>query len=61
MNSSIPDYEPISLKGSGCFGYVFEAMDRIHNSPIFFHEILTIKKILINRNTTSYITKSLTK
>ena len=34
MNSSIPDYEPISLKGSGCFGYVFEAMDRIHNRRV---------------------------
>ena len=31
MASSIPDYEPISLRGSGCFGYVIEAMDRIHN------------------------------
>ena len=34
MNSSIPDYEPISLRGSGCFGYVFEAMDRIHNKRV---------------------------
>ena len=31
MTSSIPDYEPISLRGAGCFGYVIEAMDRIHN------------------------------
>ena len=31
MASSIPDYEPISLRGAGCFGYVIEAMDRIHN------------------------------
>ena len=34
MSSSIPDYEPISLRGSGCFGYVFEAMDRIHNTRV---------------------------
>ena len=34
MSSSIPDYEPISLRGSGCFGYVFEAMDRIHNKRV---------------------------
>ena len=34
MSSSIPDYEPISLRGSGCFGYVFEAMDRIHNRRV---------------------------
>ena len=31
MASSIPDYEPISLRGAGCFGYGIEAMDRIHN------------------------------
>jgi glycogen synthase kinase 3 beta len=34
MSSSIPDYEPISLRGSGCFGYVFEAIDRIHNTRV---------------------------
>lgn len=34
MSASIPDYEPISLRGSGCFGYVFEAMDRIHNRRV---------------------------
>jgi glycogen synthase kinase 3 beta len=34
MASSIPDYEPISLRGSGCFGYVIEAMDRIHNTRV---------------------------
>ena len=34
MSASIPDYEPISLRGSGCFGYVFEAMDRIHNKRV---------------------------
>ena len=34
MTSSIPDYEPISLRGSGCFGYVIEAMDRIHNTRV---------------------------
>ena len=31
MNSNIPDYEPISLRGSGAFGYVIEAYDRIHD------------------------------
>ena len=34
MTSSIPDYEPISLRGAGCFGYVIEAMDRIHNKRV---------------------------
>ena len=34
MASSIPDYEPISLRGSGCFGYVIEAMDRVHNTRV---------------------------
>lgn len=34
MTSSIPDYEPISLRGAGCFGYVIEAMDRIHNTRV---------------------------
>lgn len=34
MASSIPDYEPISLRGAGCFGYVIEAMDRIHNTRV---------------------------
>ena len=32
MNSTIPDYEPISLRGSGAFGYVIEAYDRIHDA-----------------------------
>jgi glycogen synthase kinase 3 beta len=31
MDTSIPDYEPISLRGSGAFGYVIEAYDRIHD------------------------------
>ena len=31
MDSNIPDYEPISLRGSGAFGYVIEAYDRIHD------------------------------
>ena len=34
MTSSIPDYEPISLRGAGCFGYVIEAMDRIRNTRV---------------------------
>ena len=34
MTSSIPDYEPISLRGAGCFGYVIEAMDRIHDTRV---------------------------
>ena len=31
MDSIVPDYEPISLRGSGAFGYVIEAYDRIHD------------------------------
>lgn len=31
MDSKIPDYEPISLRGSGAFGYVIEAYDRIND------------------------------
>ena len=31
MNTRIPDYEPISLRGSGAFGYVIEAYDRIND------------------------------
>lgn len=34
MNSNIPDYEPISLRGSGAFGYVIEAYDRIHDARV---------------------------
>ena len=31
MNTKTPDYEPISLRGSGAFGYVIEAYDRIND------------------------------
>ena len=31
MKTETPDYEPISLRGSGAFGYVIEAYDRIHD------------------------------
>ena len=34
MNSTIPDYEPISLRGSVAFGYVIEAYDRIHDARV---------------------------
>ena len=34
MDSSIPDYEPISLRGAGAFGYVIEAKDPIHNKIV---------------------------
>ena len=34
LNSSIPDYEPISLRGSGAFGYVIEAYDKIHDARV---------------------------
>ena len=34
LNSSIPDYEPISLRGSGAFGYVIEAYDRVHDTRV---------------------------
>ena len=31
MDTNVPDYEPISLRGSGAFGYVIEAYDRVHD------------------------------
>ena len=34
LNSSIPDYEPISLRGQGAFGYVIEAYDRVHDTRV---------------------------
>lgn len=34
LSSSIPDYEPISLRGSGAFGYVIEAYDKIHDARV---------------------------
>lgn len=34
LNSAIPDYEPISLRGSGAFGYVIEAYDKIHDARV---------------------------
>ena len=34
MDTVIPDYEPISLRGSGAFGYVIEAYDRIHDARV---------------------------
>lgn len=34
MEQSIPDYEPISLRGSGAFGYVIEAYDRVHDARV---------------------------
>ena len=34
MNSTIPDYEPISLRGQGAFGYVIEAYDRVHDTRV---------------------------
>lgn len=30
METSIPEYDPISLRGSGAFGYVIEAYDKAH-------------------------------
>lgn len=30
-NSFIPDYEPISLRGAGAFGYVIEAYDKVND------------------------------
>ncbi len=29
--TTIPDYEPISLRGAGAFGYVIEAYDRMND------------------------------
>jgi len=34
MRTETPDYEPISLRGSGAFGYVIEAYDRIHDTRV---------------------------
>ena len=34
MNTEVPDYEPISLRGSGAFGYVIEAYDRVHDARV---------------------------
>lgn len=34
METTVPDYEPISLRGSGAFGYVIEAYDRVHDSRV---------------------------
>jgi glycogen synthase kinase 3 beta len=31
---NVPDYEPISLRGAGAFGYVIEAYDRIHDKRV---------------------------
>ena len=34
METTVPDYEPISLRGSGAFGYVIEAYDRVHDNRV---------------------------
>ena len=34
MKSTIPYYEPLSLKGLGTFGYVIEAYDHIHDEKV---------------------------
>ena len=31
MNTIIPDYEPLSFRGAGAFGYVVEAYDRVND------------------------------
>ena len=66
MSSSIPDYEPISLRGSGCFGYVFEAMDRIHNTRVAIKRTHKVDKklsreyeILSKINNCDYVVKLL--
>ena len=32
--TTIPDYEPISLRGAGAFGYVIEAYDKSNDSRV---------------------------
>ena len=66
MTSSIPDYEPISLRGAGCFGYVIEAMDRIHNKRVAIKRTHKVDKklsrefeILSKINTCDYVVKLL--
>lgn len=34
INSNLPSYEPISLRGSGAFGYVIEAYDKVHDARV---------------------------
>ncbi len=34
MNNLIPDYEPISLRGAGAFGYVVEAYDKMRDMRV---------------------------
>ena len=34
METTVPDYEPISLRGAGAFGYVIEAYDRVHDTRV---------------------------
>ena len=66
MTSSIPDYEPISLRGAGCFGYVIEAMDRIHNTRVAIKRTHKVDKklsrefeILSKINNCDYVVKLL--
>ena len=66
MSSSIPDYEPISLRGAGCFGYVIEAMDRIHNTRVAIKRTHKVDKklsreyeILSKINNCDYVVKLL--
>lgn len=34
MNTQVPEYEPLSLRGAGAFGYVIEAYDRVHDTRV---------------------------
>jgi serine/threonine protein kinase len=34
VNSYVPEYEPISLRGSGAFGYVIEAYDKKNDQRV---------------------------
>lgn len=34
IKSTIPEYEPISLRGAGAFGYVIEAYDRANDTRV---------------------------
>lgn len=46
MTSSIPDYIPISLRGSGAFGYVIEAKDPVHNRRVAIKRTHKVEKTL---------------
>ena len=46
MNSTVRDYEAISLKGSCEFGYVIEAYDHIHDKRVAIKKTHKVSNIL---------------